>query len=58
MRREVDVQLAVGVAGQTAARRVAMDLEYRSAGRQEGGAAVNERDADVAVIVWRTCARF
>jgi hypothetical protein len=27
-----------------------MDLEYRSAGRQESGAAVDEREADVAVI--------
>jgi hypothetical protein len=48
---EVYVQLTVNVTRQTTARRVAADLEYRRAGRQEGGTAVDERDADVAVIV-------
>src|SRR3981081_1700813 len=48
---EVDVQPPVDIAGQTAPRRVAPDLEHRGAGWQERGAAVDERDSDVAVIV-------
>lgn len=48
---EVDAKLAVDVASQTAARRVAADLEYRSAGRKVGRAAADQRNIGVAVIV-------
>ena len=48
---EVHAKPAAPVGRQTAARRVAADLEYRSAGRQESGAAVDERYIGMPVIV-------
>src|SRR5262245_16155484 len=48
---EVDVQLAADIASQPASWRVAANREHRRSCPDEGGAAVNQREAYVVVIV-------
>lgn len=48
---QVHVQLAIDIAGKSALRRVSADREHRCAGWDKGGAAVDQWETGVAMIV-------